>query len=158
MVTQLDQRKFENELEELRKKNAELENQVKKFQENEALSRAILSGGDGLFYSCSQNYHIEFISNNLIDRLGYDPTGELCHKSMHILDDICPWCVHKKVLNGETLRSEVLSPHDRRWYSVVNTPIYYDDGRISNLAMMTDVTESKSTIQALKDEIGRAHV
>lgn len=112
-------------------------------RESETRYRAIVETFDGLIYICSQDYRIEFMNKQLIDRTGYDGTGELCYKVLHGLDSICSWCVNKQVFAGETVRWEVLSPKDNRWYYVVNTPIYHSDGSISKQAMILDITERK---------------
>lgn len=112
-------------------------------RESEARYRAIVEAFDGLIYICTPDYRIEFMNRQLVERTGYDGTGELCYKVLHELDSICPWCVNKQVFAGETVRWEVQSPKDNRWFYVVNTPIYHADGSISKQAMILDVTERK---------------
>ena len=56
-----------------------------------------------------------------------------------------------RVFRGETVRSEVQSPKDHRWYYVVNTPIQHPDGTMSKMAMIQDVTAHKLTEQALQE-------
>jgi PAS domain S-box-containing protein len=146
-----------DELASLRQKVAELEDLAsehdwvdKTLREREERYRAIVEAFDGLIYICSGDYRIEFMNEELIKRTGYDATGELCYRVLHERDSACPWCVKEKVLKGETVRWELESPKDNRWYYVVNTPIYNADGTISKQAMILDITERKEMEAALE--------
>jgi PAS domain S-box-containing protein len=119
-------------------------------RESEARHRAIVEAFDGLIYVCSPDYRVEFMNKQLLERTGYDGTGELCYKALHDLDSVCPWCVNDRVFAGETVRWEVQSPKDDRWYYVVNTPIYHADGSMSKQAMILDITERKQAEDELR--------
>jgi PAS domain S-box-containing protein len=121
------------------------------LRDREARYRAMVEGFDGLIYICSQDFRVEFMNRRLIDRTGYEAVGEFCYKALHNLDAVCPWCVNERVFRGETVRWEVLSPKDGRWYYVVNSPIHHADGRISKQAMILDITDRKSMEEALKE-------
>jgi PAS domain S-box-containing protein len=146
-----------DELASLRQEVAELEDLAtehdwvdKTLREREERYRAIVEAFDGLVYICSGDYRIEFMNEELIKRTGYDATGELCYRVLHERDSVCPWCVKERVLKGETVRWEIESPKDKRWYYVVNTPIYNADGTISKQAMILDITERKEMEKALE--------
>jgi PAS domain S-box-containing protein len=121
------------------------------IRESEARYRAMVEAFDGLIYICSQNFRVEFMNQRFIGRTGYDATGKLCYKALHDLDSVCPWCVNERVFKGETVRWEVLSPKDSRWYYIVNTPIYHADGTVSKQAMILDITDRKRMEEALKE-------
>jgi PAS domain S-box-containing protein len=144
------------EIASLRQKVAELEELAAEhdwvdqtLREREERYRAIVEAFDGLVYICSEDNRIEFMNEELIKRTGYDATGEICYRVLHERDSICPWCVKERVLEGETVRWELESPKDNRWYYVVNTPIYNADGTISKQAMILDITERKAMEEAL---------
>jgi PAS domain S-box-containing protein len=120
------------------------------LRESEARYRAIVEAFDGFIYICSQDYRVEFMNKHLIERTGYDGTGQLCYKALHDLDSTCPWCVNKQVFAGKTVRWEVQSPKDNHWYYVVNTPIHHADGSISKQAMILDITERKRMEEAIR--------
>jgi PAS domain S-box-containing protein len=105
--------------------------------------QAIVDAYDGQLYICSQDYKILFMNSKLIERTGRNAIGEPCFKALHDMDAICPWCVNERVFKGEIVKWEVQSPKDGRWYYVVNTPIYNDDGTISKQAMIQDITDRK---------------
>ena len=66
---------------------------------------------------------------------------ETLFKVLHNRDSICPWCINDRILKGETVRWDVQSPKDNRWYYVVNTPIHHTDGTVSKQSMILDITE-----------------
>lgn len=113
---------------------------------------AIIKAFDGLIYLCSQNYIIEFMNEKYIERIGYDATGEICYKTLHNRDSACPWCLIDRILRGETVRCEVLTPRDN-WYHVVSTPIYHSDGSFSKLAMIMDISGRKFAEQSLEQKV-----
>jgi PAS domain S-box-containing protein len=127
----------------------------KALQDREAHYRAMVEAFDGLIYICSRDYRVEFMNQRLIERTGYDGTGELCYKAIHNLDAVCPWCVNEQVFKGETVRSEVLSPKDNRWLYVVNTPIFHADGTMSKQALILDITDRKKMEQDLRESTER---
>ncbi len=113
------------------------------LKEREARLTAIIGASDGLIYICSKDFIVEFMNEKLIKRTGYDATGELCFKVLHDRDSVCTWCVNEQVFKGETVRWEVQSPKDDKWWYIINTPIYHTDGSISKHAMILDITERK---------------
>ncbi len=119
-------------------------------RDSQAKYQAMVDSFDGLIYICSSDYKIEFMNRKLIERTGYNAIGDDCFRALHKRDSICPWCVNENILRGKTVRWEVLSPKDNRWYYVVNTPIHHSDGRISKMAMIHDVTERKLAEETLK--------
>jgi len=113
---------------------------------------AIVKAFDGLIYLCSQDYRIEYMNKKYIKRIGYDATGQICYKALHNRDSICPWCLINRILNGETVRCEVLTPKDN-WYYVVSTPIYHPDGSFSKLAMIIDISGRKQAEQSIEQKV-----
>ena len=120
-------------------------------RENMARYQAVVEAFDGFLYICSQDYRIEFMNQRLIERTGRNAVGEPCFKALHNSDSVCEWCVNDKVFQGETVRWEVRSPKDHRWYYVVNAPIRHADGTMSKQSMIMDITERKLAEEALKE-------
>lgn len=118
--------------------------------DSDAKYQAIVQAFDGLIYICSPDFRIVFMNDKLIHRTGRDGTGDFCFKVLHERDAVCPWCVNEQVQHGETVRWEVKSPKDDRWYYVVNTPIKGKDGLIYKQAMIQDITERKEAEEDLK--------
>jgi two-component system cell cycle sensor histidine kinase/response regulator CckA len=110
---------------------------------------AIVHAFDGLIYICSDDYRIEFMNDRLLNRTGKNAVGEFCFKALHDRDSVCPWCVNERVFAGETVRWELQSPKDGRWYYVVNAPIRNANGSMSKQSMITDITERKRMVEEL---------
>jgi PAS domain S-box-containing protein len=117
--------------------------------------RALIDSFEGLIYICSPDYRIEYMNDRLIERTGYDGTGESCYRVLHDRDDVCPWCINERVFNGETVQWEIQSPKDKRWYSVINTPIHNPDGTFSKQALIRDISETKRIENDLKHALDR---
>lgn len=122
------------------------------LQERGLQLEAIIKAFDGLIYLCSQDYIIEFMNEKYIERTGYDATGQICYKTLHKRESPCPWCLIDRILRGETVRCEVLTPKDN-WYHVVSTPIYHSDGSFSKLAMIMDISGRKFAEQSLEKKV-----
>jgi PAS domain S-box-containing protein len=116
---------------------------------------AIIEAFDGLIYICSQNYEVEFMNQRFIERTGSYPLGQKCYRVLHDREEICPWCVNDRVFRGETVRWEVQSSKDQRWYYVVNTAIQHPDGTMSKMAMIQDITHQKLMAEALQESEAR---
>jgi PAS domain S-box-containing protein len=143
------------ELSELRaaseKESTERKRTEAALRQSEEHYRAMVKAFDGLIYVCSSDYLIEFMNERMVERTGYDATGEPCYRALHDLDAPCPWCINERVSKGETVRWEVQSPKDKRWYYVVNAPIRHPDGTFSKQAMIQDITERKMVENALRE-------
>ncbi len=140
VIPKLDPEKLSAELQNETNRYRQLE---RKIQDKDAHYHAILEAFDGLMYVGSKDYRIEFMNNQLIKRTGHNGVGDFCFKTLHGRDSICPWCVNERVFNGETVRWDVQSPKDKRWFFNVNAPIFHQNGDISKLAMILDITEQK---------------
>jgi two-component system cell cycle sensor histidine kinase/response regulator CckA len=115
----------------------------KALQDSKAKYAAIVEGFDGFIYICSENYEIEFMNERLIERTGYNALGQRCYKTLYGLDETCQWCENEKIIRGEVVRGEIRGPKDNRWYYIVNTPIHNQNGSISRMTMIQDITEKK---------------
>lgn len=120
------------------------------LKEREHQLSAIIQAFDGLVYVCTKNHRLEFMNQRLVRRTGFDGTGRSCHRVLHNLDKVCPWCCNDRVFKGETVRREIKSPKDRRWYYVIDTPIFHRDGTMSKFGMFIDIHRRKEAEQELE--------
>ena len=98
--------KLLNESGDLLRLRRQMKNAIKAeedLQESEEKYRSIMESMDEAVYICSSDFTIEYMNPAMIQRAGYDATGEPCHKVMHGLDEKCPWCVFEKVTSGESM-------------------------------------------------------
>lgn len=120
------------------------------FKEKSIKLSAIIEPFDGFVYVCSKDYTIEFMNKNLIKRTGYNGTGQKCYKVLHDLRNACSWCVNERVFKGETIRWELKSPKDNRWYNIINTPVPGATGDVSKLGVIVDITQRKREEEELR--------
>jgi signal transduction histidine kinase len=140
------------EIAELKELNAQLNLQMESLQGSRAEYEAVIQAFEGFIYVCSSRHEVEFMNERLVERTGRNAVGEKCYRVLHDLDHICPWCVNERVFRGETVRWEVLSPKDNRWYYVVNAPLNRKDGSISKMAMIQDITQRKISEQETRKQ------
>ena len=119
------------------------------LRESDRLFHAMVDAFDGMIYICSMDYRIKYLNDRMIEHLGHDATGEYCYAAFDRAS-VCPWCINRRVLKGETISWEVISPKDGRWYYVVNAPIRHIDGKVSKYAMMMDIHERKLNEEELR--------
>lgn len=104
---------------------------------------------DDAAYICSEDFRIEYMNTAMIKRIGHDDTGEICYKVMHGLDEKCSRCIYDEVMQGQFIKTEVVSPRDNRTYHVSNSPIFHSNGTVSKLTIFRDITEIKKTEERL---------
>ena len=119
------------------------------LKESDGLFKAMVDAFDGMIYICSMDFRIEYLNDRMIEHIGHDATGEYCYNAFS-RKTACPWCVNHRVLRGETISWEVISPKDGRWYYVVNAPIRHIDGSVSKYAMMMDIHDRKLNQEELR--------
>jgi len=113
------------------------------LQESEEKYRSMMESMEESAYICSPDFHIEYMNPAMIKRTGHNAIDGTCHKVMHGFDEKCPWCVFDKILKGELINHEIVSPKDNRTYNVSNSPIFHTDGSVSKLTVYRDITELK---------------
>jgi len=106
---------------------------------------------DEAVYICSPDYRVEYVNPAMVKRTSWDAIGEPCYKAIYELDEKCPWCVHDKVQQGESLETEIVSPKDGRSYHISHSPIFHEDGSISKMTILRDITERKKADEVLRE-------
>jgi PAS domain S-box-containing protein len=128
-----------------------------RIPEKEDLSaqyQSIIDAFDGFIYICSDDNRIEFMNGQSIERYGREKIGQPCFAVIYKLEKRCPWCECERVLHGEKICQEIISPFDGRWYKIVNAPVYNKDGSVSVLTISNDIDEYKklqSVLTGLND-------
>jgi PAS domain S-box-containing protein len=122
-----------------------------KLRESEEKYRSMMEAMVEPAYICTSDFIVSYMNPAMVKRTGRDATGELCYKAINDLDEQCPWCVHDKIQNGENDETIIVSPKDRRLYSISRAPIFHNDSSISKMTIYRDITEIKQTEQKLKE-------
>ena len=145
---------LEQRVEELEKK-VDAHKQSKQAEEalweSEEKYRSMMEAMDEAVYICSQDYRIEYMNPAMVKRTSWGAIGEPCYKAIHELDEKCPWCVHDKVQQGESVETEIVSVKDGRSYHISQSPIFHEDGSISEMTIFRDITERKKADEALRE-------
>jgi len=143
--------------EELGKRVKELEQELIKrkqaegaLRESDERYRSVMETMKDSAYICSPEFCIEYMNPAMIDRVGRNVSGELCHKAIYDSDKKCPWCVFDQVRQGEHVDYEVSDPKDNRCYAVSNSPIKATDGAVAKLTIFRDITEMKTIEESLR--------
>ena len=129
---------------------------IKKAQEavrqSEIKYRTMMEAIKDPVYICSQDHRIEYMNPAMINRTGFDATGELCHEVLHGLGEKCPWCRHQEI-NGPTHSDiDIVSPKDNRSYNVSSTIFENETGSFSKISVLRDNTQ----IKRLQDRLQQA--
>jgi PAS domain S-box-containing protein len=116
---------------------------------SESKLSAIIAATDCYIYTCSKDYHIEFMNKALMESAGQNTHEKLCYEFFYDRDVPCQQCANEQVFKGENIHQEIKNPKNERWYYVINTPIFDIDGSVSQMqVMIIDITKRK-----LKEEL-----
>jgi len=119
------------------------------LRESEEKYRSMMEAMTEPTYICTSDFRVSYMNPAMIKRTGYDATDELCYKALYALDEQCPWCVHEKILQGESVETEIDNPKDGRFFQTSNAPIFHQDGSISKITIYRDTTDRKLAQSAL---------
>ncbi|MFH0724804.1 MAG: response regulator [Pseudomonadota bacterium] len=141
---------------ELMEKNRQLIREIderrqaeKSLKESEEKYRSMMEAMEDAAFICSPDFCLEYQNPAMTERIGRDATGELCYKVMHGRDEKCPGCIHAKVMRGEYVKTETVSPKDGKIFSVSHSPIFHTDGTVSKFSIFRDITETKKLTERL---------
>ena len=151
MIGKPDSDELRKEMRRLEGIISDLQGRKSKPEDSEAYFRGILEAFDGFVYVCSSDNRIEFVNKKVIEHIGRDVTGELCHKAVYNLDSLCPWCEEQPVFDGETVRYESRNIRNGRWYHNIVTPIRQSDGSKTKLSICVDITKQREAEEAVRE-------
>lgn len=150
----MENRRYHEHLEaKVRTRTAELVERTQALQESQTRLSAIIEIFEGQIYTCNREYRIEFMNRKLMDHIGRDAVGEICHAALYNLGSPCPWCVNDRAFQGETVRWENCSPRDGRWYYGINTPLFGPEGQVLKVhSIALDITDRKEAEESLRQQ------
>jgi PAS domain S-box-containing protein len=94
-------------------------------------------------YMVNENYDIEYANPVLIEMYG-PIEGKKCHEFFQEFDAPCPWCKNDQILSGQPIRWERRSERSGRIYDLIDIPVFNDDGSISKLQVVHDITDMRT--------------
>ncbi len=111
------------------------------FLERDKLATILNCMEDGV-YIVNAKHDIKYINQVMLSQFG--PIKERkCYQYFHDREKPCPWCKIQSVLEGRTVRRGLYSLKNQRTYDYIGTPFKNEDGSISKLGMLRDITKRK---------------
>lgn len=111
------------------------------LHESEEKYRSMMEALEDAIYISSCDLRIEYMNPAMKKRTDRDTIGKPCHKIIYGIDEKCSWCIHEKVMMGESARNEIISPKDNKTYHLSSSPILHADGSVSKMTVSRDVTD-----------------
>lgn len=94
-------------------------------------------------YMVNESYDIEYVNPVLIEKYG-PIEGKKCYEFFLKFDAPCPWCKNDQILSGQPIRWERRSERSGRIYDLIDIPVFNDDGSISKLQVVHDITDMRT--------------
>jgi two-component system NtrC family sensor kinase len=113
------------------------------------IASAIIDATRDAIYIVNHDYILEFMNPAMTGEFG-DGVGKHCFRTIHHLEQICPWCHAEEVFKGKTFRREVCFPESEKTYDVIDLPLESPSGSVSMLSICRDITLRKQSEQRLK--------
>ena len=164
---QQNRKKLENRVEkrtaDLRKANKILQIEVaermqaeKALNESHARFLTVLNSIDAdVYVSDMQNYEILWMNEHMRRDFGGNHVGKICWKAFRNELMPCTYCTNNKLLDSDGKPTglhvwEDRNPVTKRWYTIYNRAIKWEDNRYVRLQVGTDITDRKKNESALR--------
>lgn len=121
----------------------EQKNAERKFEIERKKLRQILDYIPEGIYMVSENYDIEYVNPVLIEKYG-PIEGKKCYEFFQEFDAPCPWRKNDQIHSGQLIRWERRSERSGRIYDLIDIPVFNDDGSISKLQVVHDITDMRA--------------
>ncbi len=124
-----------------------------KYRAREAYRRRleeIFSHMNDFIYVANSKNRIELVNEKLARYLGEDVIGRPCYEVLRHQESVCPDCRLKEIKKGRVVKQRFLNEEDKRYYDALFIPFVNEDGTLSRLSILRDVTEDTKIQEALK--------
>ena len=150
----VENRRYREHLEEeVQQRTHDLTERTRALQESQAKLSAVIELFEGIIYTCTRDYRIEFMNRKLMEYIGRDAAGEICYNALYGQESPCPWCVNHIVFQGKSAQWEAKNPQNGCWYYGINTPIFAEDGQVAKIqSIAIDITKRKTAEEALREQ------
>ena len=103
--------------------------------------------GLGIFV-VDRNYKVRHMNPTMARWFG-DHSGKVCYESVAGLSAPCPYCQLNDVINESKVVHYEPSTPDGKTFRIVAAPVTENDGSISKMEIISDITDRKRTEEAL---------
>jgi PAS domain S-box-containing protein len=121
----------------------------KSLRESEEKYRSMMEAMSDSVYICSSDFHIIYMNPAMIKMAGRDATGEVCHEALFNQDKKCWWCLWDEYREEDIYETEMANPKNNRSYHVTHSPIFHENGSVSHMFILKDITLTKQLRQQL---------
>ncbi len=104
--------------------------------------------GLGIFV-VDRDYKIRHMNPPMVQWFG-DHSGKVCYESVAGLSAPCPYCQLSNVINGSKVVHYEPTTPDGKTFRIVAAPVRENDGSISKMEIIADITDGKRTEERLK--------
>jgi PAS domain S-box-containing protein len=122
------------------------------LKKSEARYRTILEAIKDPVYISSDDHVIQYMNMAMKERVRFDAVGQKCFKVLHGFDEECPWCDSQKTFLEGYSEKNIISPKDNRAFNVVSSVFVFENGSVSKVSVLRDMTEFK----ALQEHVQQA--
>lgn len=144
-TSQLEQsnRKLESEMEEHRRTEEAL-------RQSQSRRADVIAVFEGYIYAVDLNYRLSFMNSKLMTSTGCHTAEGLCHQVIYSKEAPCLWCLLDDVRKGLTVRREIQSSVDARWYYGIYSAQADAKGKVNGCqAIVMDIHERKQAEEPL---------
>lgn len=148
---------------ELEKANKELKAEIAAHERTAADLRLeqfkllnILESMEDCVCIINSNFDIDYVNPSLEKQFG-PVDDKKCYEYFHEHKDVCPGCRNQEIFKGNSLKWEWSSSKTGQTYEIFDTPFLNNDGTISKLEILHDVTPRKKAEEAVKAERQRLY-
>lgn len=123
---------------ELEKSKREIDAEKRKYQ---AILDGISALGDGLLL-VDEQFQVVYMNQTMVEAFG-ERVGEVCYQSIGWKNDACLQCQLRHIADSQTIVKHQALTIDDHVYDVSLVPLHGEDGRVTKLEIIRDVTEGK---------------
>jgi PAS domain S-box-containing protein len=110
----------------------------------------VVNAIQGFLFTAGPERRVTYMNSALVQHLGPRAEEPTCHQALFGRDSPCDHCCMDRVRAGQTVKDEVWSPVDKRWYYMQHSPVTVEDQGVGAQVLMIDITEHKLTGESLK--------
>ncbi len=125
------------------------------LKKSEAKYRAMMESMVDPVYIVSPDRTIEYMNPAMIayiekDGVKKNGIGKPCHMIFNDSKNICKWCCFDLVKKGQVVENEYINPKSNRRYRENSMPIYQENGSVSKMTILRDITDYWNTLEEKK--------
>ncbi|MGD9217295.1 MAG: sigma 54-interacting transcriptional regulator [Desulfobacteraceae bacterium] len=157
---QLRTRDLQRRTSQLEQSNLRLESEMagrrrteKALRQSQSQLLDLIALFEGYIYAVDLSYRLGFMNPKLMAATGCQTPQGLCHRVIYNNDAPCPWCPLGDVRQGLTVRRELHSSRDGRWYYGIYTGQTDSRGEVNGCqAIVMDIHERKQAEAQLQNQ------